>query len=223
MTKVDKLQRILKYLALDFAGIILFVIGWRCFIFPNKGGVGGFAGIASLIGYILNRDDLGSFLFLMNIPFLVLAFIFLSKEVCIKSAFTMAAISLTSNLFGKILPDCFLPTFCGNRLIFCICGAILSGVGLGWIFKSGSTSGGSDIVSMLVKRKYPKVKVGTIIFYFDVVVIGLSAVVYKDIASALYGVLDAFICTQILNKMLYKKNNHAGARMGHGKSEFTQS
>lgn len=200
MRKVDELQRILKYLILDFAGIILFSMSWRCFVVPNKVGIGGFAGIASLIGYILNRDDLGSFLFLINVPLLVLAFIFLSKEVCIKSAFTMAAISLTSNLFGAILPE-----FCGNRLIFCAFGAVLSGIGLGWIFKSGSTSGGPDIISMLIKLKYPKVKVGTIIFYFDVVVIGLSAAVYKDIASALYGVLDAFIYTRVLNKMLYRK------------------
>ncbi|MBQ3876194.1 MAG: YitT family protein, partial [Oscillospiraceae bacterium] len=60
-----KIIAVLKYLALDFVGIILFSIGWRCFIFPNKAGFGGFAGIASLIGYILNRDDLGSFLFLI--------------------------------------------------------------------------------------------------------------------------------------------------------------
>ena len=198
-----KMIAVLKYLALDFAGIILFSIGWRCFIFPNKAGFGGFAGIASLIGYILNRDDLGSFLFLINVPLLVLAFIYLSKEFCIKSAFTIITISLTSNLFGAILPE-----FCGNRLTFCAFGAVLSGVGLGWIFKSGSTSGGSDIVSMLIKLKYPKVKVGTIMLYFDVAVMGLSAVVYKDIASALYGALVSFIYTQVLNKILYK-NNHA--------------
>ncbi len=198
-----KIIAVLKYLALDFAGIILFSIGWRCFIFLNKAGFGGFAGIASLIGYILNRDDLGSFLFLINVPLLMLAFIYLSKEFCIKSAFTIITISLTSNLFGAILPE-----FCGNRLIFCAFGAVLSGVGLGWIFKSGSTSGGSDIVSMLIKLKYPKVKVGTIMLYFDVAVMGLSAVVYKDIASALYGALVSFIYTQVLNKILYK-NNHA--------------
>ena len=85
----------------------------------------------------------------------------------------------------------------------------MSGVGLGWIFKSGSTSGGSDIVSMLIKLKYPKVKVGTIMLYFDVAVMGLSAVVYKEIAAALYGALVSFIYTQVLNKILYK-NNHAG-------------
>lgn len=196
-----KIIAILKYLALDFTGIILFAIGWRCFIFPNKAGLGGFAGIASLIGYILNRNDLGSFLFLINVPLLILAFIYLSKDFCIKSAFTIITIALTSNLFGKILP-----IFCGNRLIFCIFGAVLSGIGLGCIFKSGSTSGGSDIVSMLIKLKYPKVKVGTIMLYFDVTVIGLSAIVYKDITSALYGALVSFIYTQVLNKILCKKS-----------------
>lgn len=40
-----KIIAVLKYLALDFAGIILFSIGWRCFIFPNKAGFGGFAGL----------------------------------------------------------------------------------------------------------------------------------------------------------------------------------
>ena len=87
-----RLNRFAKYLALDFLGIVLFSIGWRCFIIPNKAGFGGFAGIASLIGYILNRDDLGSFVFLINVPLLVLAFLYLIKEFCIKSAFTIIAI-----------------------------------------------------------------------------------------------------------------------------------
>ena len=194
-----RLNRFAKYLTLDFFGIVLSCISLRCFIFPNKAGFGGFAGIASLISYILNRDDLGSFLFLINIPLLALAFIYLSKEFCMKSAFTIIAISLTSNLFGAILPE-----FCGNRLIFCVFGAVLSGIGFGCIFKSGSTSGGSDIIAMLVKLKYPKVKIGTIMFCFDVAVIGLSAVVYKDITSALYGALVSFIYTQIANKILMR-------------------
>lgn len=80
------------------------------------------------------------------------------------------------------------------------------GVGLGCIFKSGGTSGGSDIIAMLViaRLKVPKVNLAKIIFCFDMGVIELSAIVYKDIASALYGALVSFIYTQIANKILMR-------------------
>ena len=82
-------------------------------------------------------------------------------------------------------------------------GGLLLGTGLALIFQQGSTTGGTDILSHLIKRKYPHFSIGRAMMIIDCIIIGLSTVVFHDIESALFAVVGLFCSTKIIDSLLY--------------------
>lgn len=190
-----------KDLLYDLASAFLQAVGVHCFIEPCMIAPGGASGIALLINY-LTQLPVGALTFAINIPLLILSFFFLGKGMTIKTMKTVVIMSVVLDLFVSPL----FPQYVGDRLISSAFGGIFVGVGLALVFMRGSTTGGGDIAAKLLQKKFPYMQTGYSLMIIDMVIIGASIAVFKDIESALYGIISLVCTTQTIDAILYGMN-----------------
>ena len=190
-----------KDLAYDLMGAFLQALGVWCFIEPCMIAPGGASGIALLINH-LSGFPVGTLTLLINIPLLLGAYVLLDKKMALKTVRTVVLMSLV--LDGAVSP--WIPQYAGDRLISSVFGGILAGAGMALIFMEGSTTGGGDILAKLLQKRYPYMHTGYAIMLIDVVVIGASVLVFRELESALYGIISMVCTTQAIDAILYGMN-----------------
>ncbi len=188
----------LKNIWLILAGSVIYGIGTQCFLSGAKIAPGGASGIGLMVNY-LTGAPIGTVTFLINIPLLVLAGIYLSRGFAVKTALACAVSSAVMDLL--ITP--FIPVYQGDRLLSCLFGGVLVGLGMAFIFLSGCTTGGSDIVGYLIQRRKPFMSIGRVLLLIDGVLLVISIFVYKNIESGLFGLIALFAQTQIIDSIIY--------------------
>lgn len=179
------------------AGSALYAFGFVFFIEPNNISPGGFTGIAAIINFLLGLPT-GAVLFFLNLPVLVLGYKKMGGNFLVKTLFVTAVTSLLIDLFSTFLPD-----FNGDRLLAAIFGGALSGFGLSLVMLKGGTTGGIDIIAVVLKQKFPFLGIGRLVLILDSIVITLAAICYREIESALFAVVAIFISGNLLDAMLY--------------------
>ena len=113
-----------------------------------------------------------------------------------------AVVILLSSLIMDMAQP-LLPAFRGERLLAAICGGLLSGVGIGVILLRGASTGGSDIVAGLLRRRYAHISVGRLILLSDAAVIVLSVIVFGEFETALYAGLQVFVTSLLIDHIVY--------------------
>ena len=115
--------------------------------------------------------------------------------------------SVLTDVVSPYVDDLFLSRIVVENgkdpLLVCIFGGALLGLGVGLILRRGGTTGGSEVISRLLEKKYPHMSVGTLILGVDAIVITLSAIVYGQIENALYAVVFVFVGSQIIDRVVY--------------------
>ncbi len=190
-----------KDLLYDVAGAFLQALGVWCFVEPCKIAPGGASGIALLINHLTSLP-VGTMTLVLNIPLLISSYFLLNRRMTLKTIKTVLIISIV--LDGVVTP--LLPQYTGDRLISSVLGGMLSGVGMALIFMRDSTTGGGDILAKLLQRRYPYMHTGYALMMIDMVVIGSSILVFRELESALYGVISMVACTQTIDAILYGMN-----------------
>ena len=94
-----------------------------------------------------------------------------------------------------------------DRLLAALYGGVVTGFGLGLVFMSGTSTGGSDIVVRLVKLKARNTNIGVIAMLFDVIVVALTGLVFKNVENALYTGIAAFVCSKVVDMVVYGFDN----------------
>lgn len=196
MKKTRKYKLLIKKYAFEIFLIILgtmtMSIGTSLFLLPNQLSSGGFSGIATITYYLFNWK-MGTVILLLNIPFFVIAFIRIGKEFVFKSILGTVFLSQFIDIFDKIKP---LTT---DRFLACIYGGILIGVGTSLILKAHASTGGSDLVSYLVKSFKPNLSTGNLIVVFDAIVIALNVVFLKKIEIGLYSAISIYLMGKVID------------------------
>ena len=114
------------------------------------------------------------------------------------------------SLVGMALSSVFLDLFAllpipnTEPLIAALYGGVVCGIGLGMVFTSGVSTGGSDIIVRLLKLRYQNVPIGTISIIFDLCVVVLTGLVFWDIALSLYSGVAIFITGQVIDAVVYR-------------------
>lgn len=88
-------------------------------------------------------------------------------------------------------------------LLAALYGGVLSGIGLGLIFLRGSTTGGTDIASRLLKIKWPYIPMGRMMMLVDAVIIVASIIAFKSVDSGLYAMIQLFVSSKVIDMILY--------------------
>lgn len=198
--------KLLKKYALIVLGCVIYSFGVALFLDPYALASGGVTGLAIMISYLANgKIGTGWLILIINVPMFILGFIYFGREFIIS---TLIATALSSGLIElwnfAVLP--YMPSI-SNTLIPAIIGGALFGGGLGLIFRAGSTTGGTDIIVKLLRRKFRHMRMGIISMAIDIVIIGASAFIYKDLELLFYTVLSVVLFTLAFDLVLYGGNS----------------
>lgn len=136
--------------ALLLVGSVLYGVGTQCFISTAQVAPGGASGIALMVNY-LTGAPIGILTLFVNLPLLGLAWFQLSRKFAVRTA----AACLLSSLVLDLLIAPYVPVYTGDRLLSSMFGGVLVGLGMAFVFLSGCTTGGSDIVGYLIQKKSP--------------------------------------------------------------------
>ena len=196
-----------KNLATDFifiiAGSICYAVAIGMFSAPNDIAPGGLTGVATLLNYLFPWIPIGTATILMNVPLLIASWFVLSKYMVVRTLWGILISSVLTDLMSPYVQDLFLVSEGRNPILVCIFGGALLGLGVGLILRRGGTTGGSEVISRLLEKKYPHMSVGTLILGVDACVITLSAFVYGRVEQALYAVVFVFVGSQIIDRVVY--------------------
>lgn len=180
----------LQELALLLAGSFLLAVSINTMLLPNQIAAGGASGISIILNKLF-EIPLSVTLYAINIPLLVLSFVFLGKEVGLKTVLG----SLTYPLFVKFTAD--LPAVTMNPLLAGIFGGVLTGIGLGLVFKGKGSTGGTAILAQLMS-KYLRLSIGVSMSICDGLVI-IGALVAFDMDVVLYALIALFIMGRVID------------------------
>ena len=179
-------------------GSAIFALGFSMFLEPYGMSPGGISGLAMVLVHLLKVGSVGTLSILINLPLFLLGGLKIGKR--------FFAGSLIGMLLSSVLIDLFagLPIPEVEPLVGVIYGGGLCGLGLGLVFVIGSSTGGSDILVRLLKLRWRNVPIGQIALYFDIFVVILTGIVYRDITSALYTGLAVFVTSQVVDMVVYR-------------------
>lgn len=184
-------------IAICIAGSFIYAVGVNCFISSNDISSGGATGLAILINYLWDLP-IGASMFMLNIPLFIISFIVFGWQFIVKTLFATLSVSVLIDV-GAL----FLPAYSGDTLLAALFGGALMGVGLGVIFTRGATSGGTDILGRLLKKKFPHVSMGRLVMICDLFVVMLSGLVYRNIENILYATIVFLVSSKAIDFVLY--------------------
>ncbi|MBO5165430.1 MAG: YitT family protein [Lachnospiraceae bacterium] len=181
------------------AGSFCYAAAISLFLDPNNLAPGGVTGIAIILNRLFSVST-GTMIFLLNIPIMLLGFWKLGGKLIVSTLYCIALASfLTDRLgtYGAITEE---------PLLAALAGAVLVAVGMGGVFKAGSTTGGTDIIIKVLRLKMPHIKTGALYLILDAMVVTASAFVFKDIDRALYAGIAVFVASFVLDIVLYGRD-----------------
>ena len=191
-----------KAYSLIFAGTFIMAVAYVFFISPYKFAPGGVYGIAIVLHHLYELP-IGIMGLAMDIPLTILGFWILGPRFGVKTIIGMVLlsgwISYLEFLHGY---DAFVPD---QPLLSALYGGVLIGIGLGLVFKSKATSGGTDIIAMII-AKYTHLTLGQLMIYVDSVIVLLSWVAFKDPSIPLISWLIIFITGKVVDVVLEGAN-----------------
>lgn len=194
MVNGEKWYKILfSYIVIGF-GVFVMALALNYLLAPNTiapGGVTGFAVVIEKVTkipiYITNL--------VINIPLFLLGSKILGKSSAMKTLYS----TLLLSLFLKILPPIVLTH---DLLLSAIFGGVLSGFGLGLVFKLGGTTGGTDLAGAILNKKFPSLSLATFMMIIDLFVVAFAGIVERKIEISLYSVIAMYVTLKVIDLIL---------------------
>jgi uncharacterized membrane-anchored protein YitT (DUF2179 family) len=179
-------------------GAFILATSFVLFITPYKIVPGGVYGISIVLHYLLGTP-VGLVALCFDIPLTLLGIKFLGPRFGVK---TVVGFSLTA-IFTDTMTFFwgFEPLVRGDALLSSVFGGVMAGLGLGLIFKAKATSGGSDIVAMIL-AKYTRLPLGILMIYVDSVIVLVGLVVFRDWKIPLYSWIVIYITGKVIDVVL---------------------
>lgn len=192
-----KVKQIFTDILFIFIGSAVFALSINIFTAPNNLAPGGLTGIGTMINY-LTGVPIGIVILLCNIPIFIWAYKSLGFSYIAK---TLLATIASSLILDATAP--FLPEYHGDMLLVAILAGVISGAGLSLIFMRGATTGGTDLVAQLLMKHFRHLTLGRLILTIDIIVVVISALVYRSIENAVYAAIMLFIMSNVIDGVLY--------------------
>ena len=187
-----------RWIVYTVIGSTLFALGFALFLVPNNINTGGVSGLAMIVRELLGFGSVGAITMAINIPLFLLGGAKIGKRFFWGSLVGMVVSSVMIDVFG------YIPVSPSETMIGALYGGVLCGAGLGMVFVAGASTGGSDIMVRLLKKKYRNVPIGRISIMFDATVVLLTGLVFQDISKALYSGIVVFVCGQVIDAVVYR-------------------
>lgn len=197
--KKTPLRRACDYLLMTVATAI-YSAGVSLFLDPNSLAPGGVTGISVILNRLTSLET-GTWILLLNIPILAVGMWKFGFRFILSTMYCTVLTSSFTNFFSGLGP------LTGDLLLAAVAGGALIAVGMGLVFKAGSTTGGMDIIIKLLRLKMPYMKTGTLFLTMDAIVVSSAALLFRNIERALYSGLAIFITSVVLDLVLYGRDS----------------
>lgn len=226
MTKFKTKRKIIKtkYLIVQFIQIVVgtaLVAGsTSLFLLPNQLSSGGFSGIATIVYYLLNIP-LGTTVLVLNVPLFIMSLIKNGKHFFLKAILGTAGLSIFLNLFEKLKP------ITTDRFLACIYGGIIAGIGTAIILKANASTGGTDLLTQIIKAYKPNIRISNLLVILDTIIVAANVIFFKELEIGLYSAITIYIMGKMLDiffegidfaKMVYiisQKNDEIAEQIGN--------
>ena len=166
------------------------------FLDPNDIAPGGVSGLSMIINRLI-PIEVGTLIMMINIPILLLGLW--------KFGFRFLVSTIYATVMGSIMTNitAAYPPITTDPLLATICGSALASIAIGFIFKCGATTGGTDIIVKVLRLRFPHLKTGRLFLICDLFVVLLSAFVFDNTDSALYAAVGVFLMSVVFDLVLY--------------------
>ncbi|REE68709.1 uncharacterized membrane-anchored protein YitT (DUF2179 family) [Paenibacillus taihuensis] len=189
MTKLELLSRIL-FLTIG-AGLV--AVALEIFLVPNNIIDGGIVGISIIISHITGLP-LGIFLFLLNLPFLIIGYKQIGKTFAISTLYGVAVMSVGTTLLHPVKALTY------STFLAPVIGGVILGIGVGLVIRSGGSLDGTEIIAILFTKKTP-FSVGEIVMFFNLFILGSAGFVFSW-DSAMYSLIAYYIAFKVIDVTL---------------------
>jgi len=172
-------------------------LAYALFLIPHHFVPGGVSGIAIIVNYFAGWP-VGALIVVFNVPVFLLGLKTMGKKYVLHSLAGMILSSAFIDLFNKVLR---VPSATDNTILAAIYGGVMLGVGLGIVFRGRASTGGSDIIGMVLS-KHTGLSLGFGIMIADFVIISASGLAFGNLEAPLYGYIVLFLSTRVIDMVL---------------------
>ena len=194
IAKIDK-TNIIDILFI-ILGSFLGSIGVNMFLIHASLLSGGVTGIALILQYLF-KVQAGYIVLILNIPLFLLSLKKLSRRFSVYSLVGILTFSISLIVTHPISNILNI----NDKLLYCIYGGVINGVGFGLVFSHRGSTGGFDIVSMLIRKKYSSYNIGKISFGINLIIVTISAFIF-GLPIALYTLIAMFTTSVVLDNVV---------------------
>lgn len=178
----------------------LVAAGLDMFTIPNQIAPGGVSGLATAIAGLVPLK-VGVLALIFNLPLLLAAWKILGLRPLLK---TLAATVLLSVMIDFFAP--LLPAYTNNELLAAGLGGVLLGAGTGFLFLRGISTGGTDLLSILMLRPFPNLPIGYLLLCIDASVVVVAVCIFQNLEVALYSGVTIFISSKVIDGIMSGMN-----------------
>lgn len=182
-------------LLFSVAGSAVLALAIAVFTVPNDIAPGGVSGLATALTHI-TPISVGLWALLLNVPLLLGAWRMMGFHSLLTTLFATVLLSALIDLFGAVFPP-----YTGNTLLAAFAGGVLSGAGVGLLFLRGISTGGTDLLALLLHRVLPNVPNGVLLLLADSAVVIFAVLIFRDLDVALYSAITIYISSKVIDAM----------------------
>lgn len=207
MLKKKFLSEVKAYIIIT-VGLLLYSLGWTVFVLPNNLVGGGVTGMGAIIQYCTGFPVSYSY-FIINAILLLIGFKILGNAFGAKTIYAVIATTVFLDITPKIIDPAFSEMFVAENgiLLSCIIGGGLAGLGIAITFSQGGSTGGTDIIALII-NKFRAITPGRVIVFIDAIIIACTLIIPTEdtwvvrIANVLYGYVIVGVCSITLDAVL---------------------
>ena len=183
------------------AGSAMFSLSFNLFLAPYELNAGGISGLAQVLVHLTRLGTVGRVTGVMNLILFVVAGVKIGRRFFAGSVIGALTVSVCLDLFS------LLPAPDVEPLLAAVYGGVACGVGLGLVFATDASTGGSDVIVRLLKRQWQHVPIGTINIVFDLSVAVLTGIAFGDVTRALYSGVAIYLSGRVIDMVVYSFDN----------------
>lgn len=173
-------------------GCFIMACATSFFLLPNQLSSGGFAGLAT-ISYYLLKIPLGTTMFVLNIPLIILGYIRIGKKFLIKTILGISILAIFIDILDKF------EALTQDKFLGCIYGGIAMGIGTAIVLKSNSSTGGTDLLSYIIRSYKQNYSTSSLIVGVDSIIIALNVIFFKNIEIGLYSAITIYLMGKMID------------------------
>jgi uncharacterized membrane-anchored protein YitT (DUF2179 family) len=197
VSKATAIQEAKDYVFI-LIGLFLYALGWTGFLIPAGISTGGATGIGALIFFATGVPIYVSY-FSINVVLLLFAIKLFGFLFSLRTVINVFVLTFLLSYLQAHISE---PLVHNEPFMNAILGGILCGVGVGLVFNYKGSTGGTDIVAMLINKYFPRVSLGKGVLFSDVAIICCSFLIFHSIEKIVYGLVVMAVSSYAIDMVL---------------------